>query len=316
MRSLGARRRRLLAVSVVLAALSVASPAAATWSLVAVDPDTGEVGAAIASCVPPQALGPLDQPLFPLAVMPGEGVAVVQGQVSTDATIQIRNLVLDEGLAAAPTLAFVTAPEFDDQADARQYAIVLLPDAEPSGETAGETAASPPDIAAESGASLAPVAVDRQADGLSVQGNLLVDEAVVDDALDAFVTSEGDLTERLVAGLAAGADAGGDSRCGEQTALFAQVVVAAPAEAPGVDPETGLPNLSRVLTVVASSGGDNPVAILAERVEAGAQSGVILPESDGNGALVAIVVGFAAVAFVGGGFLFWRAAYRRPMPRR
>ncbi|MGH1502277.1 MAG: DUF1028 domain-containing protein [Acidimicrobiales bacterium] len=306
MRSLGPRGRRLLATVTVLAALSVASPASATWSLVAVDPETGEVGAAIASCVPPQALGPLDQPLFPLAVMPGEGAAVVQGQVSTDATVQIRNLVVDEGLAAVPTLAFVTAPEFDDQVDARQYAIVLLP-------ANGALAA---DVAAESGESLSSVALDRQGDLVSVQGNLLVGDSVVDDALAAFNASDGDLTERLAAGLAAGAEAGGDRRCGDQTALFAQLVVAAPSEAPGIDLDTGVPDLDQVLTVVASSGGDNPVTILADRVAAGERSGVILPEADGNGALVAVVVGFAAVAFVGGGFLFWRAAYRRPMPAR
>jgi uncharacterized Ntn-hydrolase superfamily protein len=70
----------------------------------------------------------------------------------------------------------------------------------------------------------------RVADEVTVAGNMLADGAVVDAVADAFATDEGgggrerDLPGRLVAALAAGAAAGGDSR-GERSAAL---LVAAP----------------------------------------------------------------------------------------
>ena len=57
----------------------------------------------------------------------------------------------------------------------------------------------------------------RIGDGFSVQGNLLVGEAVIDAMAAAYLTAEGELADRLVAALRAGEIAGGDRR-GKQSA--------------------------------------------------------------------------------------------------
>lgn len=60
---------------------------------------------------------------------------------------------------------------------------------------------------------------------MTVQGNCLVSEEVVKRTLATFQSTKGSLTEKLVRALAAGADAGGDKRCGEQRATSAFVTV-------------------------------------------------------------------------------------------
>jgi tetratricopeptide (TPR) repeat protein len=62
----------------------------------------------------------------------------------------------------------------------------------------------------------------RTAEGVSVQGNILVSAAVVDSMLHAFQTASGPLAERLLLALEAGEQAGGDRR-GKQSAAL-QVV--------------------------------------------------------------------------------------------
>ncbi len=221
------------------------APANATWSIVGVDPDTGEVGVAIASCVPGVLLGDLDEPLEPVVLVPGVGAGVSQAALNSDAPPEIRRLLAD-GAPPEAVLSAITSPTFDARSEDRQHAVVLL-----GGEGAGFT-----------GQSNQSVALDRSADLGWVQGNILVSEAVVDDAVVAFETNDGDLATKLVAALQAGADAGGDSRCGEQTALFAHVVVADredPADAPSV-----------LLSVsVVEGDGDNPVTMLVDAFEAG-----------------------------------------------
>jgi uncharacterized Ntn-hydrolase superfamily protein len=100
-----------------------------------------------------------------------------------------------------------------------------------------------------SGAANADVAIDRRnADQTAAsQGKILVEATVVDAAFAAFDASAGTLADRLVAGLITGADAGGDSRCGDQTATAAALLVAVPGDASyaetdapvfGVDPDS------------------------------------------------------------------------------
>ena len=246
-------RARLAVVlaSAMLVVVLVAGPAAATWSIVAVDPESGDVGVAIASCVPGSALGDLERPLAPVVLVPGVGAAVTQAALNDAAADELRR-VLDAGASADEAIAAVVDPSFDADAADRQHAVATL-----SGTAGGFT-----------GDRNLAVALDRQGDGVSAQGNILVSNAVIDDALDAFAGAAGDdLAARLVAALQAGADAGGDSRCDDQTALFAQVAVAAP----GDDPTTP----SVLLTVVAGIGSNqNPVDELSAEFAAGRRVGV------------------------------------------
>src|SRR5918994_6353219 len=59
----------------------------------------------------------------------------------------------------------------------------------------------------------------RTGDGYAAQGNILVSAATVDALVETFEASSGPLAERLLASLAAGQAAGGDSR-GQQSAAL------------------------------------------------------------------------------------------------
>lgn len=265
--------------------LLTAGPAGATWSIVATDPDTGEVGAAIASCVPAEVLGVLDQPLVPIVLTPGTSAAVTQAQLNLDAPGRITELTAT-GATPAEIIEGLIDPEFDEVAPLRQHAI----------------AATNGDVAAYTGADTNPEARDAQGEAVSVQGNLLADQMVVDDALARFEedrSAGGSLADALVAGLAAGSSAGGDRRCDDQTALFAQVVVAAA----GDDPATP----STLLTVVVDEGdGQNPVALLVGAYENGDRGVIEGGRASAGSSTFRVVVLLAAAVMIGVGVYAFR----------
>lgn len=280
------KKRIAVAVAVVSAALALAAtPAAATWSIVAVDQETGEVGAALASCVAAEVLGSPERPLVPLILQPGTSVAVTQGQLNLDVPARVGELTA-AGAGPERIIAALTSTDFDPVPQLRQHAVVDL-----TGEGAAFT-----------GAEAGPVALDAQGPGVSVQGNLLTSPAVVADALSGFLAARDDgarLADALVAGLLAGSDAGGDVRCGPQTALFAQLVVAGPgdpADSPGL-----------VLTVTVDEGdGQNPVGLLADARAAGSRGvvdgGRAAPSGRGFRSIVIVA---AVVMVIGGGLALW-----------
>ena len=259
----------------------MAAPAEATWSIVGVDAETGEVGAAIASCVPVEILGDSEEPLVPLVIVPGVAVGVTQAQLNLDAPPRMRELVA-AGASPAEIIDDLSGSEFDEVASLRQHAIIRLPD---DGTAVGEADGDAIEVAAITGADNSPEALDRAGEGVSVQGNLLVSSAVVDDALASYqdaIDGDADLASALAEGLLAGSSAGGDRRCGEQTALFAQLVVARPTDDPTAP--------SILLTVSVDEGdGQNPVVLLAEAHRSG-QMGVVDAGagSSGSGGLVRI----------------------------
>lgn len=71
--------------TVVAIVLAMADPAAATWSIVAVDDDSGDVGVAIASCVPYDVIGNPDEAAVPVVLDPGRAAAVTQAQFDIEA---------------------------------------------------------------------------------------------------------------------------------------------------------------------------------------------------------------------------------------
>ena len=130
-----------------------------------------------------------------MVLIPGRMAAVTQAQLNLDAPGRIRALA---AAGASPTeiVGGLVDDDFDPSADLRQHAVVDL---------AGSTAA-------HTGAGNGPAALDRQQIGVSVQGNILVSDAVVDSALDAYVVERAagsGLGPSLVAGLGAGGEAGG-----------------------------------------------------------------------------------------------------------
>ena len=93
-----------------------------TWSVAAVDPESGDVGVAVASCV--ETYGDAVA-----ALVPGKGAA------ATQAGFDVRNRdrvfeAIQEGLTAEEVIARVTDPEWDDELDRRQYGVVTMHDDE------------------------------------------------------------------------------------------------------------------------------------------------------------------------------------------
>jgi uncharacterized Ntn-hydrolase superfamily protein len=219
-RARGLPRRRVrarLGVLACAATLLLAAPAAATWSLVAVDPVQREVGVAIASCI-----GGVERTL---GVVPGRGVVVAQAWTSFRGRDRAVAL-LGQGVSPADVLAEIANVDFDRWSLSlfalRQYGVAAL-----DGAGGGARAFT--------GASTTEWKGDLQGDGVSVQGNMLRGAEVVSRALAAFETAAAlglPLAERLLLGLEAGAAAGGDWRCSRaQAALSAVLLVARPGDA-------------------------------------------------------------------------------------
>ncbi|MFV0258404.1 MAG: DUF1028 domain-containing protein [Acidimicrobiales bacterium] len=261
-----------------------AGPAGATWSVAGTDAETGEVGVAVASCVPVGAVGDPATVLPPAVVVPGLGAGVVQGQIDLNPLTEMTELIT-AGLDPRTVVDRVVIAD-GELAAVRQYAVVDL-----AGGSAGTT-----------GDEVLPESGWRSTPGASAQANLAASPEVVGDTLDGFVVAraEGaDLAGALVAGLAAGSRAGGDRRCPASTALFAQVAVAGPADEPGA------PSL---VTTVSVDEGDtvNPVDELVAAVAEGRTGAIDAAQhrSRGGGWVTVVALGFALVALAGGGWIF------------
>jgi uncharacterized Ntn-hydrolase superfamily protein len=199
--------------------LNAAALALATWSIVAVDPRTREVGVALASCIYVDGFR-IEQVA---ELVPGTGAVVAQALSNADARAAIADAIA-RGESPAAALAAAVAPGADeklgiDLARLRQYGAVTF-EAGPVSYT---------------GAWNGDWAGARAGRGVSVQGNILRGPEVVDAALAAYEEeARACLAERLVAALEAGARAGGDRRCvAELGALSAFVTVAQPGDARG-----------------------------------------------------------------------------------
>jgi MYXO-CTERM domain-containing protein len=213
-----------------------------TYSIVAVDTATGELGGAGTSCLD-------GSDVFVIyRGVPDRGV--VHAQARYDAGVRDHAaLLLHDGESAANVLTAITKPVFDADAAVRQYGLVDV-----SGSAVGFT-----------GSGTMAFAADRQGHvagfAYSVQGNILTSQAVLDQAGAAFEAGGCDLAERLLRGLLAGADNGeGDSRCTAHglpsDSAFLQVERAGGAEG------------DYLSLRIRTSGEDNPLPLLEQKLTA------------------------------------------------
>jgi uncharacterized Ntn-hydrolase superfamily protein len=179
---------------------AAAVPAGATFSIVARDSTTGELGVAVQSRA--FSVGSA----VPWAA-PGAGAIATQAQ--TNESFGPNGLaLLAAGLDARAALDTLLARDADREH--RQLAIV---------DAGGR-------VAAHTGANCSDWAGQRLGAGYSCQGNILAGAAVVDSMARAYETTEGELARRLLAALVAGQAAGGDRR-GMQSAA---ILVVRPSE--------------------------------------------------------------------------------------
>ena len=170
------------------------APRVATFSIVARDPATGEIGVAVQSRV----LGV--GAIVPFAKA-GVGAIATQSMANTAYGPEGLKL-LAAGKPAAETLAALTAG--DPARDSRQAGIVPA-----SGKPATFTGAGCLDWAG-----------GKTGEHYAVQGNILAGAAVVDGMAAAFEKATGTLAERMLAALDAGQAAGGDKRGMQSAALL------------------------------------------------------------------------------------------------
>jgi uncharacterized Ntn-hydrolase superfamily protein len=169
-------------------------PRPSTFSIAAADPETGEVGVAVASKF--FAVGSV----VPFAKA---GVGAVATQSFANTSYGARGLELLEKGLRAEEVAQVLTRQDDDRAK-RQLGVV----------------AANGDAATYTGAACNAWAGGRSGPGYAVQGNILTGEEVVIAMEKAFVESKGKrLADRLYAALAAGDAKGGDSRGRQSAAL-------------------------------------------------------------------------------------------------
>jgi uncharacterized Ntn-hydrolase superfamily protein len=201
-------RRAFLTAALLLAGLP--ATAAATWSVIVVDRRTGLIGVAGASCT--------SDVHGIMALAPGRGALVAQA-IGQPAAMREATRLLRAGVAPDSILRALSAPALDSAQHERQYGIATVANGQV--QFTGEA------VRAHRG--------ERSADGVLVQGNLLADPAVLDRTMEAIQRARAasrPMEDVIMAGLKAGADAGGDSRCGDQRATTAFLAVAKPGDNP------------------------------------------------------------------------------------
>jgi uncharacterized Ntn-hydrolase superfamily protein len=164
-----------------------------TYSIVARDPGTGELGVAVQSHW--FSVGPL----VPWAI-PGVGAVATQANIDVGYGPKALGL-LARGTGAEDALAHLVAQDLG--AKGRQVAIV---------DARGG-------VAAHTGESCMPFAGHVTGQQVSCQANIMANETVWTTMLDGFAGTTGSLTDRLLAALDAGEAAGGDIR-GRQSAAI------------------------------------------------------------------------------------------------
>jgi uncharacterized Ntn-hydrolase superfamily protein len=178
--------------------LVIPSTAFATWSVIAVDMATGRIVIASATCVN------RDDAFLrgvQAVVVPGKGIAACQASVDgTHANQMLVFTELQKGTDPAKIIEMLSA---DPSFQSRQFGIVDL-----KGRSAGHSGLSNGYVTQD---------IQGQVPGTqifySIQGNILRPGEVVPSAVKAFVSTNGALTDRVMAAMDAADAAGGDSRC-------------------------------------------------------------------------------------------------------
>jgi len=176
----------------------------ATWSIIAIDRETGEIGIVGASCT------------FDVSgiasIVPGKGAIVVQAGSNYFARMKgVESM--NNGQSLNEILTAMKDARFNPER--QQYGVILL-----------NTDESP---IVYSGAEIKDWNGEKISYDFAVLGNLLPGERVVENAYKAFNTNrDKSLAERLMLALKAGEEAGGDKRCETQYARSAFIMVYKP----------------------------------------------------------------------------------------
>lgn len=191
---------------ILIIALLTTTNTYATWSIIAIDRETGEIGIAGASCTfDVQGIA---------SIVPGKGAVIVQAASNYFARMKGVGLMRSN---ANPDeiLRAMKNKEFDPEN--QQYGVIVL-----DGNTVPLV---------YSGANIKEWNGSKIGKDFAVLGNILVSEDVINKAYEAFENArDKSLAERLMLALKAGEEAGGDKRCGSQFAASAFISVYNPKD--------------------------------------------------------------------------------------
>ncbi|PWL38709.1 DUF1028 domain-containing protein [Flagellimonas aquimarina] len=178
----------------------------ATWSIIAIDRKTGEIGIVGASCT------------FDVSgiasIVPGKGAIVVQA--ASDYFARMKGVeLMNNGKSLNEILMAMKDVRFNPER--QQYGVILL-----------NTDESP---LVYSGSEINDWSGEKIGKDFAVMGNILPSEQVVLNAHKAFnANRDKPLAERLMLALKAGEEAGGDKRCETQYARSAFIMVYKPQD--------------------------------------------------------------------------------------
>lgn len=178
-------------------ALFLPSSASATWSIVAMDRNTGRVVISSATCA---AQGPDQLKLLQAIVIPGIGVAAAQAGV--DRTQANHRLIFEEMRKRTHPEQIISMLEADPSVESRQFGIV-----DALGRSAGRTGSDNRDVALDMSG--------ETEEGIiwSVQGNIIASTEALTEAARIMEESDLDLIDRVMAAMEEADALGGDSRC-------------------------------------------------------------------------------------------------------
>jgi uncharacterized Ntn-hydrolase superfamily protein len=245
----------------------------ATWSVIAVDAETGQVVIASATCVSQERLrGFPSKGLMDVQAIVVPGVGVAAAQAGVDRTRANQMLIYEELQKGTDPSAILELLAADPDVQRRQFGIVDL-----QGRTAGFSGSEnqPQSLSAQG-------QVDGQEIFFSIQGNILASDDVVHDAVARFRSAEGTLADRVMAAMEGADEAGGDVRCTCETepvpdapcdgrnAHVAYILVADPDDPTGESHNDGQYGLYLSVTDedIEPDENANPVITLRQRYDA------------------------------------------------
>lgn len=192
-----------------------------TFSIVAIDSVTGEVGSAGASCVDLLLYFPNYPIDFLGDLLPGQGA--INTQASYDTTNQNNARIrLLAGDTPQQVIGWLTANDVTGNPAIRQYGIAAFVNG--SSQTAGYT-----------GTSTLNYKNHIAGPNYCIQGNILLGQSILDSIESRFLNEPGDLACKLMAALQGAKVVGADTRCtsNNSSSLFAFLKVAQPTDTYG-----------------------------------------------------------------------------------
>jgi uncharacterized Ntn-hydrolase superfamily protein len=190
-----------------------------TFSIVAVDTLTGEIGSAGASCVTRSTSYPHGAAILS-DVIPGIGAIHTQAAWNMTNQVNAHNHMM-AGESPAQIISWLVANDAQGNASTRQYGIVDFRNNQPR-------------AAAFTGNNCSNYKNDTAAIFYAIQGNILLGQSIIDSMQNRFLSTQGTLADRLMAALQGAKVIGADTRCAPRhsSSLSSFLRVARPGNAP------------------------------------------------------------------------------------